>query len=165
MTKSRLLQSIQSEREVLAATLAQVREDQMDEPGVCGAWSVKDVLAHIVAWEELMVRCLRGIQDLTVPGLVPYGISDDALDELNGQIREENRGKPLDQVLKEFERSYEESVTAVEETSEEELLAIGRVEGLGNEPLWHMVAANTCWHYRDHRELLEAWQEGLEGAP
>jgi uncharacterized protein (TIGR03083 family) len=157
MTKSRLLQLIQSEREVLAATLAQVREDQMDEPGVCGAWSVKDVLAHIVAWEELMVRCLREIQDLTVPGLVPYGISDDALDELNEQIREENRGKPLDQVLKEFERSYEESVTAVEATPEEELLTIGRVEGLGNEPLWHMVAANTCWHYRDHRELLEAW--------
>jgi len=163
MTRSHLLQLIQSEREVLEAALAQVREDRMDEPGVCGAWSVKDVLAHIAAWEELMVRCLREIQDRAVPVLVPYGIPDDALDELNGQIREENREKPLDQVLEEFQRSYGESVRAVEATPEEELLAVGRVEELGNEPLWHMVAANTCWHYRDHGASLEAWQKGLGG--
>jgi hypothetical protein len=33
------------------------------------------------------------------------------------------------------------------------------------DPLWHMVAANTWWHYKEHRETISAWlKETQSGA-
>lgn len=163
MNKSRLLDLIQSERKLLEATQAELSEDEMTRPGANGEWSVKDVLAHIVAWEKFMLRCLSQIQKGMMPELLPLDITGDDVDELNRRIYVENRGEPLDEVLREFGRSYEQAVKAVEAVPEEDLIQAGRIEALGGKPLWHMVAANTFWHYAEHRESLQAWLEELEG--
>jgi len=163
VSKSKLLDQIESERKLLEGTLAGLGEDEMTRPGANAEWSVKDVLAHIVAWERLLQRCLAQVQGGVAPELVPLDIEGQELDELNRRIYVENRDRPLDDVLGEFERSYEESVAAVGATAEEVLIVPGRVEALGGKPLWHVVAANTFEHYREHRQSLQAWLEGSAG--
>ena len=157
MDKPRLLQKIRSERKLLEKTMAQFQRDQMGVAGVNDEWSAQDVLAHIAAWEGLMVRCLGQIQAGIVPDVLPLGIEGEQLDAMNRRIYLENRDRTLDAVCAEFVRSYESALEAIEATSEEALIEPGRVQGLGGEPLWHLVAANTFWHYREHREDLETW--------
>src|SRR5207237_2743438 len=66
--------------------LSRVGEARMEEPGVEGDWSVKDIVAHITWYEREMVGLLRGTLS---------GESDATwelpLDERNAAIAEQER--------------------------------------------------------------------------
>jgi hypothetical protein len=51
-TKTDLLTEIRTQRRHLENNLAGLTPAEMCQPGVCGDWSVKDVLAHLTAWEQ-----------------------------------------------------------------------------------------------------------------
>ena len=86
MTKQELLEAMQSEWQNVLSTLEMLSETQMLETGVEEGWNVKDILAHITAWESRMVRwidvSLRGdVPDRPAPG-EPW----DDIDLINQQI-------------------------------------------------------------------------------
>jgi hypothetical protein len=162
MTKAELLKLVRSARQRFEATLAKVPKERMDEPGVEAQWSVKDILAHIAAWERRMVQWAGE----TVRGIVPAraSITEEDLDRINEQIYLENRDRPPAEILTEFQESYTQVLGTVEETSEEDLIDAQRFEWRAGEPLWLMVAANTFWHYEEHGRAIHAWLEGAEAA-
>ncbi len=51
MTKDELIKKIETEWDNLQAALDGLTEEQMHQPGVVGEWSIKDILAHITAWQ------------------------------------------------------------------------------------------------------------------
>jgi hypothetical protein len=52
-SKAELIKDIQVERQRLEKVLATLSKDEMTRPGVIGESTVKDILAHLVAWEQL----------------------------------------------------------------------------------------------------------------
>jgi uncharacterized damage-inducible protein DinB len=48
-SKDQLLKDISTERRRLEKNLSALNAEDMTQPGVTGAWSVKDILAHLVA--------------------------------------------------------------------------------------------------------------------
>jgi len=54
-TKNQLLETIEIERKALEKFLAELSPAQMIEPGVVGERSVKDVLAHLIEWEHMVL--------------------------------------------------------------------------------------------------------------
>jgi hypothetical protein len=134
----------------------------MTEPGVTGTWSVKDLLAHITVWEQRMVGWVAESLRDRVPQQLPSGMTWDDLDQWNEQTYRESRDKPLDQVLTEFDRSYSQALEAVKAAPETELIDPDRFPWREGKPLWHMVAANTCWHYKEHREEIETWRSAAQ---
>jgi len=89
--RDELLQRIREEREALERAVARVPAEKMTEPLLEGGWSVKDVLAHIAAWEGLMVgwveESLRGgTPDRPVTG------DDDTFPPGGPHLSGENRG-------------------------------------------------------------------------
>lgn len=154
LTKAELLDAIRAGRKQLEAALAQLNESQMTQPGVESNWSVKDVLAHIVAWEQRMVlwvgQALRG----EVPAIPATW---DEVHRLNEQSYWENRDRPLSEVLAEFQRSYPEALAVVEAAPEEDLMNPERFGWREGVPLARVVAANTWWHYAEHIESIQAW--------
>ena len=52
MTAS-LMEMARAERTDLAEFLATLTPEQWDAPGLCTKWSVKDVVAHVISYEEL----------------------------------------------------------------------------------------------------------------
>jgi len=154
--KAELLSTIAVERKRLENLLAQVPQDRMAEPCVEGQWSVKDILVHLIAWEQRMVYWLGQ----TLQGEIPEMPSSEAdLDCWNDQIYQENRERLLEDVLINFYRSYSEALSAVEATPEEDLVDPARYPWREGRPLWQMVAANTCWHYEEHGNSISAWVE------
>ncbi len=132
----------------------------MAQPGVESNWSVKDILAHIMAWEKRMVQWLEESLRGEVPERPAPGMSWDDLDRLNEQIYRENRDRALDEVLADFRQSHEESLRVVEAIAEEDLIEPERFEWREGDPIWHMVAGNTWWHYKEHRETISNWLAG-----
>ena len=50
-----LLAAIEKERGALETLLEPLTPEEMTDPGVVGEWSVKDVLAHLIEWEQMVL--------------------------------------------------------------------------------------------------------------
>jgi hypothetical protein len=145
--KEALLKDIQTERRRLEKPLAFISEEQLLLPGVVGDWSIKDVLAHLVEWEQLFLAWYRCGIEGTVPAIQPMGLSRTVIDQLNQGFYERNRLRPLPAVLADFNASYQEILRTVQAISEEEMFSTGRYAWTGKLVLADYIAANTCSHY------------------
>jgi hypothetical protein len=97
--KHQLVDVIDEERTDWEALLADVDPVRMDEPGVTGAWSFRDVTAHLLAWRDGGIRLLeaeaRGEPEPPTPW--PAALTGD--DEINAWLYERDRDLTIDQVL------------------------------------------------------------------
>lgn len=159
-TKAELLDAIRCQREALEDVVAGLSREQMAAAGVINGWTVKDLLAHIVAWEQRMVHWVGQYLAGGVPDLP--GDWDD-INRLNAISYKENKDRSLDDVLEGFGKSYPLALQTAEATSEADLLDPERFPARGGRPLWIMVAANTFWHYQEHREQITGWVEETYG--
>ncbi len=157
--KQDLIQRIRNERDGLGSLLGNLSEDEMLIPTEENAWSVKDHVAHIVVWEKRLVEWLDVVEKGDVPQQLPPGMTWDDLDRWNEQTFEENRERELKEVLADFNHFAEEVVQAVEAIPEDLLMRADSLAWRSGSPLWEMVAANTFWHYPEHREAIKHWQE------
>jgi hypothetical protein len=161
ISKPELLKRIYSQRKCLEDSLALLSNEQLVQPGVEGEWSVKDILAHMTAWEKRMIRWVGETLRGQVPEMPAKGMTWDDLDQLNERTYLENRDRPLAEVLADFHHSYQEVLAVVEAIPEEDMVDPNRFEWRAGTPLWKMLAANTWWHYRMHDETIRSWLENL----
>jgi hypothetical protein len=157
MSKSKLLELIRTERQSLEEILLGFDDSQMLNPSLDGNWSIKDILAHIVTWEQRMVKWIEEALNGETPQILPAGMTWDDLDLWNEQTFMENQDIPLPGVLSDFHSSFTQVLMTVESLSEEDLIDPDRFEWRDGKPLWQMVSANTNWHYSDHRNQIEGW--------
>ena len=153
VSKERLLEELRAGRERLEATLARVSEEQLTAPGAIGDWSVKDLLAHLIFWEQTPVRALRA-EARGERGELP---SDESVDQLNARAVAERRERPPAEVLAEFERSYHELLEVIAPLSDAELNDPSRYAWTEGKPLWRIIAGESYLHYREHDEEIRAW--------
>ena len=148
--KTDLLRTIREERRRLDDVLARVPRDRMEEPGVAGEWSVKDVLAHI-AWG---IRENVGfIRARALVGSELWQLSDD---ERNAIVFQRERGRPLEDVLDNYGRSFDAYMSALEGLSEEDLNDPTRIRDMitGWRP-WRILFDPK--HDDEHASDIEAW--------
>ena len=157
MTKVKLIELIEIQRHRLDQALSHLEESQMSIPGVESDLSVKDILAHISAWERKMSQWLEESAAGKVPHRPAPGFTWDDLDTVNLQIYEENKEKPLNEVLSEYHDSYQESLKIVKAFPEDDLIDPNHFEWRVGDPLWHMVGGNTFWHYEEHESSIRKW--------
>ncbi len=126
-------------------------DEEMQEPGVVGDWSVKDILAHVTTWEEEALKHLPEIAAGTPQQRYKdvYG----GLDAFNALKFEENRGRSLDEVRTRLTSSHEELVQYLE-TVPEELLH-------SRERFRTRLRWDTYSHYPLHAEHIRAWRHDL----
>ena len=66
-TKKELLESIQSTRASLEKKFSKLTPGQMVWPGSMGEWSVKDILAHLVDWEQRFIEWYQAGKKREIP--------------------------------------------------------------------------------------------------
>jgi hypothetical protein len=165
VTKNEILTSIASEREALEKLITKLSHEIMLEPGFEGNWSIKDMLAHISEWEQMMIKWTQELLRGETPDRPPPGSDWADLDTFNESLFQKNKDRSLEDVLAMFFDSYPETYQIIANLSEEDLLNPDQFAWRAGDPLWHMVAANTWWHYKEHRESIERWladSKGLE---
>lgn len=156
-TKHQLLNDIRTERRRLEAALDRLSESDMLQSGVVGAWSVKDVLAHLVAWERLFRDWYAsGVQGVA-PSDMPVGMEKGAINTLNEQIYACNQDRRLAEVQTEFHASYQETLSVIESITEADMFAQGRFAWTGKYILADYIAGNTCNHYAWAKLQIRKW--------
>ena len=56
-----------------------------------------------------------------------------------------------------FDDSQARALASIEAVPEEDLLTPCRLGWMKDDPLWHLVGANTFWHYPPHQDKIQAW--------
>ncbi len=163
MDRAGLLTLMQQEQTALENLLTTLDAAQMTQPGVYGELSVKDVLAHIAAWQAMEVTWLRtSLRGEPVvrygPGYELGGPDDEAVtDRFNARIFAENRGKPLAAVLSDLRTAYGDLQAVVQALPEDDLHDPHHFDWWEGEPIWTSIAGNSYEHVREHRALIESW--------
>jgi hypothetical protein len=159
-----ILDRIRTERRRLELNLAEVPAHDMETAGVINGWSVKDVLAHLVAWEKLFLGWYKAGLQGERPAVPAPGIGWDELDRLNRQIYERNCKRDLEEVLADFHASYAQVLAVIESMPEDEIFSPGRYEWLGENALVGPILANTANHYRWAKGHIRAWWQKKGGS-
>jgi hypothetical protein len=153
IAKTALLDNIQSGYNQFEALLAPLSEEQMTIPAVNGPWSVKDNIAHLTAWHDYLLNQLQGVIDGEKPPKFMPGLSED---EINEGFYQQNKDRPLAEVMADFRLSYQRILAAVQSITEEALNAPFPWRKNGN-AAWGLIAGNTYEHYEEHGNIIQRW--------
>ena len=156
-SKAQLLQDIHTERSRLEKTLATLGAAEMVQPGAVGTWSVKDVLAHLAAWEKLFLAWYQAGLQGSAPVTLPVGMGKRAIDTLNHEIYAQNQGRGMEEVLAEFQASYQQILVVIEGIPESDMFSRGCFSWTGELTLADYIAGNTCNHYAWARSQIRKW--------
>ena len=162
-TKADLLRTLDEGRKTWEETLAKVGEGRMEEPGVVGEWSVKDLIAHVGFWERWVggkiSASLEGEESTILgpfAGEIPAEAKDWDTDQLNAWAYERNRYRPVAEVVMEEQQIYRRLYTTLRGMRDEDLFTPGRFPW-ARERAVEAVAGNTYDHWPEHIQSIEAW--------
>lgn len=161
MKKSELLNWLQEEYRQWEAFLDQIGPERMDQPGVNGQWTMKDIVAHLTCWNRRLVAFIQAAQRGEPEPPPPWPAQLQTDDEINAWIYEANRGRPVREVLDEAQQVIQQLLAVIESLPDEVLI----------EPERHLVwvgdqrfpAGEFFDHFHDEHEAdIRAWLRCVE---
>ena len=126
------------------------------ETGVEASWSIKDILAHIAAWERLAYDRIQAAVSGN-PLKFPLIKGDADVDKFNAEIFKKNKDLSVPEVTTEFHNSHLDFISQIETLDEEFLSKPLPFDWAGKLTAQVVISANTHWHYVEHAELIEKW--------
>lgn len=158
-TKAELLKAIRAERRLLETLLGEIDPALIGVVRVCGNWSIKDLMAHLAAWEQTFIRWYAARDEMT-GGLMPPEVqSTAAIERYNQNLYELYRDWSLPEVQVFFQQSFQQIVALVEQIPESDLFTPHRYPWTGKWTLKTFVAANTNLHYSWARTQINRWRK------
>jgi len=152
MDKATFINTLEQSRAEWEALLAQVDEERMLQPGVAGKWSVKDVIAH-VTWGEREMAPIMRTRELV--GSELWELSDDERNEI---VYQQNRDRPLQEILQEEQQAYADLFEEAQALSDEDLNDSHRFKQMPEEWVpWQIIAGCSFKHYQDHVPSIREW--------
>ena len=161
MNKSELLNGLQEEYQQWKALLDQIDPARMDQPGVTGHWSIKDIVAHLTGWRRRTVARLQAAQRREPEPPPPWPAHLQTDDEINAWIYETNHERPVREVLDESHQVFQRLLAAMEGLPDEVIMDPGRhLPWLEGHPL---SAGQFFAHFHEeHEPDMRAWLAQME---
>ena len=116
------------------------------------SWSAKDHIAHLVAWERMIVATARDRSAHRFAGLAAETYEGQNLEHINDLLFERSKETPWDDVLREFDAAYAETTALLDTMSEAELAAPW--DGGSPHSVAQRIAGDAYQHYLEHRRWL-----------
>jgi len=159
LRKRDLLAEIRIERAALDDILASLTPRQMTKSGVTrGGWSVKDVLAHLVAWQQMNLDWYAAGRRGDKPAMPAPGFTLRELPRLNAMIYRKHHRRSLQAVVRDYKSYHERVVALINALPNEDLVTLGRFSWTG--PSWTLsdyLRASTAAHYLWARTRIRRW--------
>ena len=114
VNKGELIRGLEEEYRGWQALLDQIGAARMDEPGVAGPWSIKDIVAHLTGWRRRTVGRLQALQRGEAEPPPPWPPHLQADDEINEWIYQSRQGRPVREVLDESHQVFQELLAAIQ---------------------------------------------------
>ena len=123
--------------------LDRVPANRIAEPGVCGRWSVKDLIGHVAVWDRQVLEDI----DAYVAKQPPLAVS---ADDVNRREADRRSGMAVDDVVSEMHQAHERML--------EQLTPVSEIDP-------KMVGVDTWEHYAEHATEIERWLASAPGEP
>jgi DinB superfamily len=135
-------------------------EAAWEKTGACGVWSVKDILAHLASYEEVLVDILSTfVGRHTTPYL-------DKFTGLGGQFNdtevERRRGRTVKEILDEFSDAHAQAMSLAAQIRPEQFRQVGTLPWYGMEyALDDVIVYMYYGHKREHSAQIAAFRDLL----
>lgn len=161
MKKSELLNGLQAENQQWVALLDQIGPARMDQPGVTGDWSIKDIVAHLTGWRRRTVARLQAAQRSESAPPPPWPAHLQTDDEINAWIYASTQGRSVREVLDESQQVFQQLLAAVAGLPDEVLKDVQHhLPWLEGHPF---NAAEFFAHFHEeHEPEMRAWLAQVE---
>ncbi len=161
LSKQDLLKHIRRERAKLDALLATLDEPSMLVAARDDGWTAKDILAHLTAWEQRLLRWVERWRETGDPGRPEIGVTWDGFDELNERDYIAAKDMGLADVRRASMKAYEAVIRTLDALTDEDIAVHPETP---DGPSWSwIISANTNRHYEEHRKEIEAWGNESSG--
>jgi len=155
LDKITVLNRLQAERACFVAMLAPLNDKQITELRVLNEWTVKDILAHVTAWERQLLHWFEMAAQGRSPDMPAPGGWSGYLERFNAQTYAENRDRSLAEVRAEFVQVYQQLVEKLQALPEDPHDRLWSVWWDGQPP-WGFVAT-YYEHYQEHGRQIQEW--------
>jgi len=159
MDKRELLARLTQARAELLAAIEGLSEADVTVLPVAGAWTIRDVLAHIGGWAAWDLAEIRGIQAGRPPDLT--AIQD--VDTFNAGLVAARSTWSLDQIRAEMAETQAAMLSLLADLSDEDLFRGASFRG----PYWDNLAGwlQVAWeHEEEHVAQIRAWRAAHSGS-
>jgi hypothetical protein len=129
---------------------AGLSDPELLDPGVTGAWSVRDIIAHVTTWEEEALKHLPVVLEGKRPPR--YSVIHGGIDAFNAKTTEQKKKLSLLEVLRSQEDVHHQLIELIEGVPEDQLG--------GDTRFRHRLRLDTYGHYPKHAEAIKKWREG-----
>jgi ABC-type transport system substrate-binding protein len=136
-------------------------EPDWETGGVCGYWSVKDIIGHLAAFEHVLTDVLSSFLD---GGETPY------LDQMraspmafNDTEADKRKDKPAADVLAEYNDTQAQTMVLARRIPAETWTAVGTLPWYGKEySLDDYIVYAYYGHKREHSAQIAVFRDGLK---
>lgn len=149
MDKQQILKKIDKAWTELKASYAGLSDAQLSEPGVTEDWSVRDILAHVITWEEEALKYLPLIIDGGRPPR--YSVMYGGIDAFNAEMTQQKSSLPLSEVQRQLDETHARLVDYVRSAPEEQFIR--------ETPARRRLRWDTYSHYPIHTGAISEWRE------
>jgi hypothetical protein len=156
--KAQILNELRDEFDRWENILAGLSEAQITAPDLSDGWSIKDVMAHLWAWQQRSIARMEAALDNTEPKFPKWPEEFDPEMEgqphdLNAWIYEANKDKSWAQVYGNWRTGFLRFIELAEAIPQDDLLTPGRYAWLDGHPL-SLVLTASCEHHEEHHGWL-----------
>jgi hypothetical protein len=149
MDRRQLLKRLDKAWGAFKESYAGLSASQLMEPGVAGAWSVRDILAHVTTWEE---EALKHLPLILKGGKPPrYSVRYGGINAFNAQMTEQKRSLSLSEVLRQLDETHRRLTDFIQSAPEAQFIRQTRFR--------HRLRLDTYSHYPKHAEAIRKWRE------
>ena len=160
--KKQILEILREEFDRWEELLASLSEEQITAPQLPSNLSIKDVIAHLWAWQQRSIARMEAALHNREPEFprwperfVPD--SEDDLEPINAWIYETYHEKPWASVYADWRAGFLRFLELGEAIPEKDLLDPGRYAWLEGQPLSLVLDSSYEHHHEEHLEPLLAW--------
>ncbi len=149
--RQQLLQRLDKAWVMFNESYAGLSDAQLIEPGVTGAWSVRDILAHVTTWEEEALKhlplILKGCRSSR------YSVQYGGIDAFNARMAEQKRNLSLSEVRTQLAATHARLADFIQSAPEHQLIGKTRFR--------HRLRLDTYSHYPLHAEAIRQWRQRI----
>ncbi len=156
MTKQEILDAMQDSRTKLLKAIDGLTPAAMQETGVVGYWSLRDVLAHLNRWEAELVRLLFQVKQGQMPDFPTLTERD--FDKINARFHKESLGRSIDLILEDLHTVRKQTIRRLGDYTDQEISEPNYYPALKGNALLPYIVSNTFEHETEHTAQILEWR-------
>jgi DinB superfamily len=149
MDRQQLLKRLGAAWLAFKGSYAGLSDAELMEPGVTGAWSIRDIIAHVTTWEGEALNHLPAILEGRRPPR--YSVTYGGIDAFNALMTTKKEGLSLSEVFRQQEEIHRRVIDLIERAPEGQVNRETRFR--------RRLRLDTYNHYPKHSQAIRRWRE------